>query len=115
VQVAASEDTIDPALAYLDAVREQIAARYPGVRVATSVHLGVDVADEILRLLAETRPDMVVMATHGRTGLRRALIGSVAAHVLRHGTAPLVLVRPTTPEEQSGESHESATALPVSR
>lgn len=40
--------------------------------------------------------DVVLMATHGRSGLRRAVIGSVADHVLRHlEDIPIVLVRPS--------------------
>lgn len=50
---------------------------------------------EIVGMVAELGCDAVVMATHGRTGLRRALLGSVADHVVSHlvGT-PVVLVRP---------------------
>lgn len=46
-------------------------------------------------MVAELGCDAVVMATHGRTGLRRALLGSVADHVVSHlvGT-PVVVVRP---------------------
>jgi nucleotide-binding universal stress UspA family protein len=48
--------------------------------------------------------DLIVMSTHGRTGLNRAWIGSVADTVLRHSTAPLLLWRPT---------HEPPAATPV--
>jgi nucleotide-binding universal stress UspA family protein len=48
----------------------------------------------------QTRPDLVVMATHGRTGLARFALGSVADRLVREGTAPVLLVRsfgdPTT-------------------
>ena len=39
--------------------------------------------------------DLVVMGTHGRTGLRHVLLGSVAENVLRHTTVPVLLVRVT--------------------
>jgi nucleotide-binding universal stress UspA family protein len=39
--------------------------------------------------------DVIVIATHGRSGLRRALLGSVADHVLHHAACPVLLVRPT--------------------
>jgi len=68
--------------------------------------------DEIVHLLAQTRPVIVVMATDGRTGLRRSIVGSVAGHVMRHATAPLVLVRPSVPEEQS-ESFAPRETAPV--
>lgn len=53
--------------------------------------------DVILRESAAPGVRLVVMATHGRTGLRQSLFGSVAHDVLRHGTLPVVLVRPTLP------------------
>jgi hypothetical protein len=40
--------------------------------------------------------DAIVMATHGSGGLSRLILGSVATGTLRHTTAPLLLVRPTT-------------------
>lgn len=39
--------------------------------------------------------DLIVMSTHGRSGLGRALLGSVADHVTRHAPVPVFLVRPT--------------------
>lgn len=45
--------------------------------------------------------DLIVMGTHGRGGIARAIMGSVAEHVLRDATCPVVTVRPTAklPEE----------------
>ena len=48
--------------------------------------------------------DLVVMATHGRTGIRRAVLGSVAGAVLTTGSVPVLLVSPAataTTEHQS--------------
>jgi nucleotide-binding universal stress UspA family protein len=42
---------------------------------------------------------LVVMTTHGRTGMRRALLGSVADGVLRQGSLPLLLIRPRSTRE----------------
>ena len=38
---------------------------------------------------------LIVMTTHGRTGLQQALYGSVALNVLRHGQRPVCLIRPS--------------------
>ena len=38
--------------------------------------------------------DLIVMATHGRTGIRRAVLGSVAGAVLTAGSVPVLLVSP---------------------
>lgn len=50
-------------------------------------------ADEIVRSAAEEHADVIVMATHGRTGLAHALMGSVAESVLRGAACPVLTVR----------------------
>ncbi len=51
--------------------------------------------DRIVELAQQRKADVVVMSTHGRSGIRRAVLGSVTDHVLRHleGTA-MLLVHP---------------------
>ena len=61
-----------------------------GHLVATRIVSGI-AAKEIVRLTHGG--DLIVMATHGRTGIKRLLIGSVAEEVLRHAVVPIVLVR----------------------
>jgi nucleotide-binding universal stress UspA family protein len=112
VRVIVDPGDVDAASAYVETIREAIAASHPALQIATTVRFGDDAPDEIVHLLTETKPTIVVMATHGRTGLRRSLVGSVAGHIMRHATAPLVLVRPTLPEEQS-ESYLAQEAVPV--
>lgn len=52
--------------------------------------------DQIVDFVQAHGIELVVMATHGRTGLRRTMLGSVADHVLRHlEQVPLLLVHPT--------------------
>lgn len=48
----------------------------------------------ILREAARWKADVIVMGTHGRTGIGRALLGSVAAEVGRHSPVPVVMWRP---------------------
>ena len=50
----------------------------------------------IVKLAREGQADLVVMSTHGRTGLRHALVGSVAERVVRHAPCPVLVVRPST-------------------
>ena len=52
-----------------------------------------DPADGIVRLAEERAVDLIVMATHGRTGLPHLLLGSVAEKVLRHAPCPVLTVR----------------------
>jgi nucleotide-binding universal stress UspA family protein len=50
-------------------------------------------AEEILRVAREERVDLIVMGTHGRTGLRHLLLGSVAEAVTRYASSPVFTVR----------------------
>jgi nucleotide-binding universal stress UspA family protein len=63
-----------------------------GVVVKTIVRLGTPV-DEINKIAAEEGVDVVVMGTHGRTGLHHLLVGSVAERVVRSSKVPVLTVR----------------------
>ena len=52
-----------------------------------------DVAEEIIRVADEISADLVVMSTHGESGVSRWVFGSVAERVLKGGSTPLMLVR----------------------
>jgi nucleotide-binding universal stress UspA family protein len=67
-------------------------------RVECDVRFGPP-ADVLRAVEAECAPALLVMATHGYTGLRRAALGSVVADILHHGDRPVLLVRP---REQTG-------------
>ena len=80
---------------YLAALAVEL--RKNGVRVEARVHRGVPAA-EILAAARETEADLIVMTTHGRSGLGRLLFGSVAEEVLRHSDIPVSLMRCTEAE-----------------
>ncbi len=63
-----------------------------GYHVAPFVSFG-DPAKEIERFVTEKEIDLVAMTTHGRTGLARAMLGSVAQHVLNHVDIPVLLYK----------------------
>jgi nucleotide-binding universal stress UspA family protein len=63
-----------------------------GVGFAHVMSMG-DPVDEIVRLADEEQVDMIVMATHGRTGLSRMLMGSVAEGVVRRANCPVLTVK----------------------
>lgn len=63
-----------------------------GVKHVHEVRDG-DPAKEILRLAEERNVDLIVMGTHGTTGLARLLHGSVCAEVLRKSTCPVMAVK----------------------
>jgi nucleotide-binding universal stress UspA family protein len=65
-------------------------------RVSVEVVEGVP-GDAVVETAQRLGCDLIVMATHGRGGLGRVLLGSVADHVVRHARSAVLLVRP--PEE----------------
>jgi nucleotide-binding universal stress UspA family protein len=73
---------------------EQIARqlRKQGYEVITEVHFG-DVSERIVDYVNDMGIEMVAMATHGRTGLGRFVLGSVAEYVLHKLTIPILLLR----------------------
>lgn len=52
------------------------------------------VPDVILEVAEETHADMIAMSTHGRTGVKRWLMGSVADKIVRHTHIPVMLIHP---------------------
>lgn len=54
-------------------------------------------AGEIVRLAEEAQCDLIVMGTHGRRGLSRLLLGSVAEEVMRHAPCPVLTVKASVP------------------
>jgi nucleotide-binding universal stress UspA family protein len=64
-----------------------------GYEVSLAVRFG-DPAQELADLVDEEGVDAVVIATHGRSGLSRAVLGSVAERLLRMVLVPVIMVRP---------------------
>jgi nucleotide-binding universal stress UspA family protein len=78
------------AQAYLERVANRLQAQR--VRVSTAMRIG-GVANVIIEYAEANQVDLIAMCTHGRTGLARWTLGSVADRVLRTGHIPLLLVR----------------------
>jgi len=68
-------------------------------RVETKLLQGI-VASEIVNIAEQEGFDLIVMGTHGRTGIQHALLGSVAEKVLRRAHCPVLTVRPHHPTKQ---------------
>ena len=67
-------------------------AAYPDVEIDARALKGFP-EDVILDLAAEVEADRIVLGTHGRSGIRRLLLGSVAARVVREATVPVLIVK----------------------
>jgi nucleotide-binding universal stress UspA family protein len=85
--------------AYLDGVGARLAER--GLTATTEVRRGTAARE----LVEAVRPgDLLVMASHGRHGARRWLLGSVAEDVTRRAPAPVLLVRAAPPDGEGRDS-----------
>jgi nucleotide-binding universal stress UspA family protein len=86
---------------YLEQVAERLAAQ--GLATRIEVVVAPQPASAILEQAQQDRSDLIAMATHGRRGLARVLLGSVADNVLRGATIPVLLYRaPRQKEDQHG-------------
>ncbi|HEV8191166.1 MAG TPA: universal stress protein, partial [Ktedonobacterales bacterium] len=84
---------------YLKGIRHRMAAT-TGLPVESMIRMG-DPADEFLHL-AESHPgSLIVMSTHGRSGLARFFIGSVAGHIVRRAHVPVLIIPPRAVREKA--------------
>jgi type II secretory ATPase GspE/PulE/Tfp pilus assembly ATPase PilB-like protein/nucleotide-binding universal stress UspA family protein len=72
-----------------------------------------DPATEIVQLGRRLPADLIVMATTGRTGWRRLLVGSVAEAVIREATCPVLTLKPSTAGATSTEAVFEPLAVPA--
>jgi nucleotide-binding universal stress UspA family protein len=86
---AHEQQECDKAEAYLRSMR----AQWLGARVPISTRITTGSAPEmIVDAARQTQADLIVMSTHGRTGLNRLVYGSVAEAVLRGAHLPVLLI-----------------------
>ena len=78
-----------------------------GIDVRVHVRIGVPY-EQILDVAEESSADLVVIGTHGRTGVRRVLLGSVSERVVRLANCPVYVVRPKTYENTAEENAQFA-------
>jgi nucleotide-binding universal stress UspA family protein len=80
----------------LDRLRKE--AVDDGVHVTTSIVDGGPAHEQIVRAAHDLKADMLVLGTHGRTGVTKSFLGSVAARVVATAPCPFLTVR--APEEK---------------
>lgn len=76
---------------YLHAIAGELTKR--GMKVTAAVKTGQQVALEIIDYAKATGADLIVMSTHGRSGITRWVLGSVTHKVLTRGETPVLLLR----------------------
>lgn len=77
-----------------DAMRDLIRRKRlkPG-QARSMVVLGFSAADVIAKLAKKSRASMIVLGSHGRTGFKRFMLGSVAERALRYAPCPVLIVK----------------------
>jgi nucleotide-binding universal stress UspA family protein len=76
---------------YLLALTEELKKK--GLKASSTVKTGQQVAVEIIDFAKESGVDLIVMCTHGRSGITRWVLGSVAHKVLTRAETPILLLR----------------------
>jgi nucleotide-binding universal stress UspA family protein len=95
--------------------RRAAVLRNDGLVVTTNVLFGTGVASTILDRVRESTPDLVALATHGRTGWRRAVVGSVADKLIRgSGGAVLLIGAPAEPATASTSTRAAESTATTS-
>jgi nucleotide-binding universal stress UspA family protein len=79
------------AAAYLNKIESRLKRKK--LSVETAVILGIP-ADVILDFASQHKVDLIIMSTHGRSGISRWFFGSVAEKVIRHSTVPVLISPP---------------------
>ena len=87
----AEKKWVTDAEAQLDAVEKD--AQSAGVKAKTAVVKSDLIAESIISAARKHKADLVVMASHGRKGLKRILLGSEALAVLTHSEVPVLILR----------------------
>jgi nucleotide-binding universal stress UspA family protein len=106
------ERLLSEAREYLEAIASRLKA--DGIKAESALRIG-EAAVEIATFALEQKAAAIVMATHGRTGLARTILGSVAGGVVHHSTSPVILVRPggLRPAEQAVYSQMARGLAPA--
>jgi nucleotide-binding universal stress UspA family protein len=86
----------DQQRAALASLNEIAGRKLNGIQYKTAVYVG-DVVGSILKAIDQIQPDLLVLATHGRTGLAHFVLGSVAEAVVRKASCPVLSLRGEKP------------------
>lgn len=96
------------ARAYLDGFAERLRSR--GADVTIAIEAG-EPAERILHRAIFENFDLIAMCSHGKTGLKRLLLGSVAEEVFHRSRIPVLIVPPLRPQERPAGYHRILTPV----
>ncbi|MDA0265033.1 MAG: universal stress protein [Chloroflexi bacterium] len=84
------EDQLNRVRRYLNGKRRELERR--GINASTHAE-AADAGHSILNAVKQHRIDLIIMASHGRSGLKRALLGSVSDEIVRDAGVPVLVIR----------------------
>lgn len=96
------------ARAYLSRLAIEFSRQYPRVQISQHVRSG-EPSPGIIAVAIDKGADLLAMSTHGRTGVSRAVLGSVAGQVVANGTTPVLLVGPNASHPSTTSTGRSGT------
>ncbi|HZJ38736.1 MAG TPA: universal stress protein, partial [Chthoniobacterales bacterium] len=76
-----------------DFIKENFADMFDKVKIAQVVDAGIPY-NKIVAAAAGGNADLIIMSTHGRTGIKQVMLGSVTAQVVAHADCPVLSIRP---------------------
>lgn len=96
-----------------DEVRRMLENVKPAVRDVSYEHrlLNGDPSVQIAALAKDDKADLIVMSSHGRSGLGRLVLGSVAEAVMRRAACPILIVKPSVKAEPVHVEHAAAPGI----
>jgi nucleotide-binding universal stress UspA family protein len=98
------------AQAYLGHLRDRLADAEMNVR--TLLYGSGDVRVQLLRCITEEHASLVVLSAHGRTGRTEIPFGTIAGHLVEHGTVPLLIVRePVVGQKRATQSRQTSASV----
>ncbi|HLZ26845.1 MAG TPA: universal stress protein [Chloroflexota bacterium] len=102
------DEQVAAARTYLATVATRL--RESGASVHWRIEVGPTPAATIVQLARAEHADLIAMATHGRSGLARVVLGSTTTGALQHAEVPLLIVRPTALQAAQPPAPESYAA-----
>jgi nucleotide-binding universal stress UspA family protein len=105
-------DTIRRDIAKNQKKKSGVPRESQGIKVSGEVMVGYP-AEEILRYTDTNDIDLILMATHGRSGISRWVMGSVADRVLRSSRIPVLLVRAGIPQDIANNEWPDTMLVPL--
>lgn len=83
----------DAALRRMEDLRAEASAAAPGLPLSVEILHGL-LPDTLMDYLSTAQADLLIVGTHGRTGVARLFLGSVAEKLVRHAPCPVLVLRP---------------------